>query len=202
MRSMFQFIIEPKGTKYNNKTKSGLIVNSSMEDHEYVNRIGVVKSVPISFSTNIEVGDEVIIHHNVFRRYTAMTGIEKESPSLFNDDENLFLVYPEEIFFHKRNDEWQSNDGRCLVAPVEDTDAYNNSETKQRVGMLKISNDSLEGFKISVGDIVGFTPNSEYRLHIDGQLMYCMKTNDICIKYGDNSEREEAQYNPSWAKSN
>ena len=50
------------------------------------------------------------------------------------------------------------------------------------------------------GDIIGFTPNSEWEFVIDNQVMYCMKSNDIVIKY--ELDRNEEEYNSRWARSN
>ena len=80
MQSIFDFIIKPKNKRYDNIKQIGdkeLILNSEISDHRYVSRIGIVLSIPKSENTNIQVGDEVIVHHNVFRRWHNVKGIEK-----------------------------------------------------------------------------------------------------------------------------
>ena len=52
---------------------------------------------------------------------------------------------------------------------------------------------------MSTGDTVGFTPNSEWEFVVDNQLMYCMRTKDIVIKYEHKQNQKE--YNRSWASS-
>jgi hypothetical protein len=77
MQSLFNFIVEPKNGRYTNTVKIGkkeLIINTSIEDHKFVNRIGIVKSIPLVGETNINVNDEVIVHHNVFRRFYDIRG--------------------------------------------------------------------------------------------------------------------------------
>ena len=72
MRSITGFIVSPDGERYNNKINVGdkeLIVNSEIQNHEYVNRLAIVKSTPIINNTDIKVGDIVVVHHNVFRRW-------------------------------------------------------------------------------------------------------------------------------------
>ena len=72
MRGIYDFIIQPKNTRYNNSKKIGdtdLILNTEMYNHQYVSRKAIVKSTPIALSTKIKVGDEVIVHHNIFRRW-------------------------------------------------------------------------------------------------------------------------------------
>ena len=47
------------------------------------------------------------------------------------------------------------------------------------------------------GDVVGFTPSSEYEFVIDNNRLYRMTTRDIAIKY--ENKRNETEYNTSWA---
>ena len=73
MQSLYAFIVEPIKSRYNNTKKIGennLILNTKIQDHRYVNRNAVVISTPKNVKTNIKIGDEVIVHHNIFRRYS------------------------------------------------------------------------------------------------------------------------------------
>ena len=49
----------------------------------------VVISTPMVGHTDIQPGDTVIVHHNVFRRWHNQYGIEKNSRSYFNEDTYL-----------------------------------------------------------------------------------------------------------------
>ena len=46
------------------------------------------------------------------------------------------------------------------------------------------------------GDLIGFTPDSEYEFIIDGEKLYRVLTPEISIKYEYQGNEEE--YNPSW----
>ena len=108
MKAPFDFVIEPKGSRYNNTTKVGsseLILNTEVYNHQFVNRQAIVKSVPTAFETVIQPGDEVIVHHNVFRRWHDVKGKERNSRSYFN--ENTYLVKEDQIFLYKRYWEWK-----------------------------------------------------------------------------------------------
>ena len=86
MKAPFDFVIEPKGNRYNNTTKVGdkeLILNTEVYNHEFVNREAIVKSVPTAFKSKIQQGDTIITHHNVFRRWHNQYGDEKNSKSFF-----------------------------------------------------------------------------------------------------------------------
>ena len=68
MKSVHDFIVMPVGDRYNNHLEVGdkkLILNSTVEDHKFINRKAVVISTPTSINTPIEEGDEVIITSKV-----------------------------------------------------------------------------------------------------------------------------------------
>jgi len=78
MKSVFNFIVKPVGARYNNKIKvedKELILNTKIESFKSVNNLAEVISTPLAYSTNIKVGDIVLIHHNVFRRFYDIRGI-------------------------------------------------------------------------------------------------------------------------------
>ena len=67
MQSLFSFIVQPKNKRYENEVDidgKKLIINTTMDDHKYVSRIGVVKSIPKIGETNIKIGDEVMLIYN------------------------------------------------------------------------------------------------------------------------------------------
>ena len=197
MQGLFNFIVQPKNGRYDNEVYIGdkkLIVNTTMDDHKYVNRVGIVKSIPKIGSTNIKVGDEVIVHHNVFRRFYNIKGEEKNSTSYFKED--LYFCYYDQIFLHKQNGEWKAPFDFCFVKPIKNKCVYSIEKERLGVGVLKYGNSSLEDFKIYEGDLIGFSPNSEYEFIIDNDRLYRMRTNDITIKY--EYKGDEVEYNPSW----
>ena len=93
MKSVYDFVVSPIKSRYNNTKKIGdkeLVVNTEIFNHQFVSREAIVKSVPLIGETNIKVGDKVILHHNVFRRWHNMRGEEKNSRSFF-DEETYFI---------------------------------------------------------------------------------------------------------------
>ena len=102
MKAPFDFVIEPKGNRYNNIKKVGdknLVLNTEIFNHQFVNREAIVKSVPTAFKTKIKPEDIIITHHNVFRRWHDIKGREKNSRSYFN--ENTYLIKEDQIFLYK-----------------------------------------------------------------------------------------------------
>tara|TARA_R110000796_G_scaffold199936_1_gene316056 strand:- start:300 stop:923 length:624 start_codon:yes stop_codon:yes gene_type:complete len=201
MQSLYSFIIQPKNGRYTNEVEVGdkkLIVNTTMDDHKFVNRVGVVMSVPLIGDTDLSIGDEVIVHHNVFRRFYDVRGNEKNSSSYFKED--MYFCYYDQIFLYKHNDQWKAPGNFCFVKPIlkKEKQIISNEKEQKRIGILKYGNSSLEAFKIHEGDLVGFSPTSEYEFIIDENRLYRMRTNDITIKY--EYKGDEVEYNPSWAK--
>ena len=195
MKSVYNFVVTPKGERYNNKVKVGdseLILNTEIFNHKHVNREAVVVSLPTVGDTDIQVGDTVIVHHNVFRRWHDVKGREKNSRSFFN--ESTYVISMDQIFLTKRDGEWKAPKGFCFVKPIKATDKFNIDPEKPLVGIVKYSDGT-----VNVGDLVGLRPNSKYEFLVDGERLYRVLSNFITIKYEYQGDEEE--YNPSWAQS-
>ena len=195
MKSVYNFVVTPKGERYNNKVKVGdseLILNTEIFNHKHVNREAVVVSLPTVGDTDIQVGDTVIVHHNVFRRWHDVKGREKNSRSFFN--ESTYVISMDQIFLTKRDGEWKAPKGFCFVKPIKATDKFNIDPEKPLVGIVKYSDGTVK-----VGDLVGLRPNSKYEFLVDGERLYRVLSNFITIKYEYQGDEEE--YNPSWAQS-
>ena len=195
MKAPFDFVIEPKGNRYNNIKKVGdknLVLNTEIFNHQFVNREAIVKSVPTAFETEIKPGDTIITHHNVFRRWHDVKGREKNSRSYFN--ENTYLVKLDQIFLYKKNNKWKALKGFCFVQPIKQRDKMKAELEEQCIGIVKYT----DGVN-KVNELVGFTPFSTYEFIIDNQRLYRVYNKFITIKY-EYQGNEEA-YNPSWAQS-
>lgn len=200
MRSIFNFIVTPKDERYNNKKKVGekeLIVNTEISDHRYISRNAIVLETPIEIKTDIRKGDEVIVHHNVFRRWYDVRGKEKNSTSFINEDH--YFIQDDQIFLYKRNGKWNAPKGYCFVKPIQSNDKFSTEHERPLVGIIKYVDKNLLKNGIKPGDLVGFTPYSEYEFIVDGERMYRVLTNSISIKY--EYQGDEVEYNPSWLQS-
>ena len=194
MKSVYNFVVTPKGERYNNIKKIGdseLILNTEIFNHQYINREAIVISTPIVGDTDIKPEDTVIVHHNVFRRWHNVKGVEKNSKSYFKED--TYFINHDQIFLYKRNKEWIAPKGYCFVKPLKAVDQFNIESEKPLQGIVKYSDGAVE-----VNDLVGFTPNSEYEFIVDGERLYRVLSKFITIKYEYQGDEEE--YNPSWAQ--
>ena len=200
MNSLFDFIVEPVGQRYSNEVKVGdksLIINTKVESFKSVNNIAKIIKLPKAYKTNLKINDIVMIHHNVFRRFYDMRGNGKNSKSYFKD--NLYFVQPDQIYLYKRTNKWKAFGDRCFINPIKNYINTNTNLEQRLVGILKYGNSVLEALGINKGDLVGYKPFGEYDFVVDGKRLYCMKSNDIVIKY--ERQGNEVEYNPSWAQS-
>lgn len=200
MKSIFQFIVKPIGERYNNEINIEdkiLIVNAGIEDHSFVNRLAEVVEIPAGIKTPINKGDKVLVHFNLFRRWYDIRGNERNSAKYFKDD--LYFADQDQIYMYNRGGKWLSNNEYCFVKPVLENTNLTGDKLKTLRGILTYGNSSLETLGINEGDYIGFKPGSEFEFVIDKQLVYCMKSNDIVIKY--ERQGNEKEYNPRWAKS-
>ena len=194
MKSIYDFIIKPKNTRYNNTKKVGdkeLVLNTEIFNHQYINRQAEVISTPLINYSDIKPGNTVIIHHNVFRRWHNQRGEEKNSRSYFNED--TYIISQDQIFAYY-NKQWKPMPGYCFVKPIKSFDKFNIDQEQPLMGIIEYAD---KGF--NKGDLVGFTPNSEYEFVIDGQKLYRVLSKFITIKY--EYQGNEETYNPSWAQS-
>jgi hypothetical protein len=195
MKSVYDFVVTPKGKRYNNKKKvegGELILNTDIYNHQYVNREAIVISTPIIGDTNIKTGDTVIIHFNVFRRWHNIKGIEKNSRSYFN--ESTYLITLDQIFLYKRDKKWIAPKGYCFIKPLKAVDKFNTESEKPLVGIVKYSDGTVKE-----GDLIGYKPKTECEFIVDGERLYRVSSNLITIKYEYQGDEEE--YNPSWTQS-
>ena len=195
MKSVYNFVVAPKGDRYNNKKKVGdseLILNTEIYNHQYINREAKVISTPIVGDTDIKAGDTVIVHYNVFRRWHNVKGVEKNSRSYFN--ESTYFITPDQIFLYKRDDKWIVPKGYCFIKPLKElNDQFNIKIERPFIGIVKYSDGTVE-----VDDLVGYKPRTECEFIVDGERLYRVLSNLITIKYEYQGDEEE--YNPSWAE--
>ena len=196
MKSVYNFIVKPLHARYDNIRQvddKQLIINTSIENHSFVSKKAFVVSTPAAFDTDIKCGDEVYVHHNIFRRWYDQKGRERNSALYFKD--NLYFCSLDQIYMYNL----KCHLNYCFVSPIKEINTLYNRKEKEYFGILKYSNSSLEAVGLKPGALVVFTPNSEFEFIIEGERLYCMKSNDIAITH--EYEGNEKENNPSWAKS-
>ena len=167
MNAYKDFIISPIGDRYNNSIRVGekeLVLNTEVFNHQYVNRLARIIATPLLFQSPLKVGDEVIVHHNVFRRWHDVKGRERNSKSYWKN--NKYLVSEDQVFLYKSKD-WKAMPGFSFVKPLKAINQYNIDDERPLIGVVKYSDGSFKK-----EDLVGLMPNSKYEFIIDGERLY------------------------------
>ena len=191
MNAYKDFIVSPIGERYNNVSRvddKELILNTEVFNHQYINRKAKVIATPLLFKSPVNIGDEVIVHHNIFRRWHDVKGRERNSRSYWQEDK--YIVSEDQIFLYNNN----AMPSYSFVKPIKSNNKLASDIEQPLVGVIKYTDG-----KFSINDLVGFTPNSEYEFIINGERLYRVMNKFITIKYEYQGNEEE--YNPSWAKS-
>ena len=194
MKAYKDFIVSPIGERYNNSKKVGdkeLILNTEIFNHQFINRLALVLETPILFDTPINNRDQVILHHNVFRRWHDVKGRERNSKSYWKEDK--YIISADQIFLYKKKD-WMAMPGYSFVQPIISNNNLTNELEEPLIGIVKYSDGTY-----NKEELVGFTPNSEYEFVIEGKRLYRVLNKFITIKY--EYQGNEKEYNPSWAHS-
>ena len=194
MQSVFNYLVKPKGDRtvgFKKIEGQTLLLNTDLQNHSYTNRVGTILNLPLVGNEELKEGDDVIVHHNVFRRFRDVRGNEKDSKNYLAED--VYTVQADQIYAFKRDDEWRALKGFCFIKPIKEDKMFSVAFEKPLIGIVKLGND-----EIKTESLVGFKPNSEYEFVIEGQRLYRVPTNSITIKYEYKGNEEE--YNPSWAK--
>ena len=191
MKAYKDFIVSPIGKRYNNSTNidnKELILNTEVFNHQYINRKAKVIATPLLFQSPINVGDEVIVHHNVFRRWHDVKGRERNSRSYWKEDK--YIISEDQIYLYDD----KAMPGYSFVQPIKSIDNLTSDIEQPLVGVIKYTDGAFD-----LNTLVGFTPNSEYEFVINGKRLYRVLNKFITIKYEYQGNEEE--YNPSWAQS-
>tara|TARA_R110000851_G_scaffold291462_2_gene445810 strand:+ start:2261 stop:2842 length:582 start_codon:yes stop_codon:yes gene_type:complete len=182
-------IVEIDSAYNNEKELSGgqsIILNSTIEDVEFVNRVATVTEAP-DF-TILKAGDKVVVHHNIFRLRNGIKGGQMESNYFIKD--NKYFVPLTEVFMFKRDDsDWEAIDPYCFVEPIVkekkevffdlsiDEDSYKGRLHQK--GIIRYPNKALRAQGVKSGDMIMFSEYSEYEFVLDNVLYYKMATKDI-----------------------
>lgn len=182
MNSPYYFIVKPLGSEYNNEIKianQSVIINSTVENHKHVNRFAEVVFVPKRYKGDIKAGDKIIVHHNIFRIYYDIKGRPKKSPNYFKD--GLYFIDEQQFYLYNNGDKWNSVGNYCFVRPIDIENSYLYEEGyEENTGVIVYSNKILDKLGVFEGDKINFTKDSEYEFDVEGEILYRMRSNDIC----------------------
>ena len=177
MQLPYKFLISPiNNEQYVNKI-GNLIVNTSIEEAENVQRIGEVINVPFDYQGFIQKGDLVVVQHNVFRITFDDWGVPRQSDNHIK--ENLFGVGPDIIYAVVRDGKIMSSDNYIFVEPVVEEDFWLGKQTLKNQGFAKYVNPTMEAQGVVKGVRIAFGSFSEYLFEIFGEKLYLMRNKKV-----------------------
>jgi co-chaperonin GroES (HSP10) len=181
------YLIVELDVAYNNEVdiseNQSLIVNSTIESVSHISRKARVLEAP-DFVI-LQEGDQVIVHHNIFRLRNDTKGNLTQSNYCLGD--NKYFVPLTEVFMYKRDSDWVCLEPYVFIKPIplraEETVLSgikkDHKGMEYQKGLVAFNNKNLIDQGVKVGNEVAFSKNSEYEFDIDGELYYKMNTRDI-----------------------
>lgn len=177
MQTPFNFLISPiNNEQYVNKI-GDLIVNTSIEESENVQRIGEVINTPFDYQGFIQKGDLVVVQHNVFRITFDDWGVPRQSDNHIID--KLFGVTPDIIYAVIRDGKIMSSDNYIFVQPIVEEDFWLGKQTLKNQGFAKYVNPEMEAKGVFQGVRIAFGSFSEYLFEIFGEKLFLMRNKKI-----------------------
>lgn len=187
MRSPYDFIVKPVDDRRyaNSKEIAGVEVytSTSDEDHMSANRFGEVVALPLGYEGPVEIGHTLLVHHNVFKFYNDMQGVQKSGRSWFKDD--LFFIDDMQYFMYNDGESWNTVGKYSFITPI----AMTHEEGKLRVnthevqleGIMKYPSEYMKSMGVNVGDRVTYFPGMNYEFTVEDEKMYRLMDRHISV---------------------
>tara|TARA_R110002072_G_scaffold22204_5_gene77746 strand:- start:502 stop:1086 length:585 start_codon:yes stop_codon:yes gene_type:complete len=192
MRTFNLFVVELDKTIDDTITTSGgLELYIDNRFNEFENRIteGPVVSIPFKYETGVKPGDTLYFHHLV---------VINEGQPLTGDDNHYLVKYDEDHAINNQAIAFKDSDtgdvhplaGWSLLEPIEEEKVQESSiievvkleEKLPTRGRVAFTSSGIEEIGLSVGDVVGFKENRDYRITIDGKEYYRTRVEDLLYK--------------------
>jgi len=192
MKTFDLFIVElDKAINDTITTDSGLELYIDTRFNEFENRVteGPVVAVPFKYETGVKPGDTLYFHHLVvLKEGQPLTGIDNHYIVKYNHDH---AVNNQAIAFKDQHTGVvEPLKGWSLLEPVEEEEVQESefievvklNETLPTRGRVAFTSSGIEALDLSVGDVVGFKENRDYRITIDGKEYYRTRVEDLLYK--------------------
>lgn len=187
MRMLENFLVKlPKRFK-NTITVNGQELYLDPKFDEFQHRVmeGEIVSVPLRYNVVAKKGDTLYFHHHV---------VMDKGQGITYNDEDVFIVryhpdtpYASQAFAVKDEEGIRVLSEWVLLDPIEEEEELKSQtiqiisyeEKQNKRGKIAFINETLENAGLRVGDIVGFSKNSDYEIEIDGNKYWRMRFDDL-----------------------
>jgi len=152
---------------------------------EFENRVceGKITSLPLVYDGGANVGDTLYFHHHVVMNKKLSLGddlylVQYHKGEGYNSqayaykNENGINLIDEWVFLDAVNPEGFSPNSSGIILNLNKDDHGNKSK-------VSFNSPMLASYDLYVGDVVGFSKNSDYEMEIDGKAYWRMTINDI-----------------------
>lgn len=186
------FIVNiPNKTKETYKMSNGFEIYVDTRFNEFEHRVneGTVVATPIKYDTGVEEGDVLYFHHHVvINDGQPMTG-EKDTYVVRYDDKN---TVNSQVIGYKHKGEVRGLSGWSLLEPVEPdsvtSDQVLTVDLQEKVylrGTVAFPFEGMGELGLKIGDVVGFPPNRDYAVKVDGRTYFRVRSEDLLYKLSD-----------------
>lgn len=182
IKSPIFFIVKPlDGDRYKDSKKFGnseLLMNASLDNPLYTNRLAEVVELPMMYEGDVEVGDLLVVHHNTFRLMRTQMGSMVSSMKHIIKD----LYWVDDYFIHiNKNGKASSRSPYLFLKPSQESSIfYGNRESKNK-GVIKYTNDKLSELGFKEGEEFAFKNHRDYRFNLFGEDYFKMDFESILI---------------------
>jgi hypothetical protein len=85
---------------------------------------------------------------------------------------------------YKKGSSWNAYSRYCFVKPIKATESYIKKPFSEEplMGIMKYPNEYLSTQGVRAGDLICFTPDSEYEFTVDEEKLYRIYDHQITIK--------------------
>jgi len=187
VRSPYDFIVKPvDGRRYANSKEIGgveIYTSVSDEDHTSANRLGEVIALPIGYEGPIVIGDTLLVHHNVFKFYNDMQGVQKSGRSYFRD--GLFFIDSVQYYMYHNGTEWNTVGDYSFITPIQRVEAedemFKYAGEEPLVGLIKYPSNNMKSLGIKAGDKITYYPGMEYEFKVEEEKIYRLMDKHITM---------------------
>jgi hypothetical protein len=164
-----------------------MYVDTRFNEFEYRVNEGEVVGVPMKYDTGVSVGDTLYFHHHVVMNDgQPLTGYEDTYVVRYD---NEYTVNSQAIAFKDEYGQIFSLSGWTVLSPVEPEKIKSEQvltvdlEEDQYVrGQIAYPFAGMTDLGLAVGDVVGFPPNRDYELKIEGDTYFRVRKEDLLYK--------------------
>lgn len=189
MQSLHRFVVSITGnTKDTYTTKGGLELFIDTRFNEFEHRVmeGTIVSLPAKYETGAKVGDTLYFHHRVVMEGGQLFELDEENQRMVNFDPETPIN--SQAYAYKSHETGEVNlmVGWCFLDPIAPqqtkSDFIEVVEDKPNTcteGRVIWGSPWLDEEGIAVGDIVGFRPNIDYEMVVDGRNVIRLRIEDL-----------------------